>query len=344
MLRTYANRVLDEGADYTGQVGAVAVSLWRGAYVLEDVSILKRGHAVPVPFLECPRIDCSIEWRALLHGVARAQLVLDRPALNFVAGPTPEQTQTGADAPWLSVINDLSPFRIDRAQVKSGTIRFHAFHTSPQVHVHLTEVNALLTNLTNIRDDVKPLVAEIHGTAVAMESGRLEFDMECDPEAHFPTFALATRLLGLDVNRLNSLARAYGDFDFESGRFDLVVEASAHQGRIEGYAKPLFRHVIVVGPRDVRRGDPLQLLWQSLVGIAGAVFKNQDRDQFGTRIDFDGDLNDPHISILEAVGNVLRNAFVRAYLPRFEGKIAPAAAPAAAEHGETHEGPAHEHP
>ena len=34
-----------------------------------------------------------------------------------------------------------------------------------------------------------------------------------------------------------------------------------------------------------------------------------------------GDLTNPQTNILAAIGNVLRNAFIRAYLPRFQGKV-----------------------
>ena len=54
---------------------------------------------------------------------------------------------------------------------------------------------------------------------------------------------MGMRLLGLDVTRLNDLAVSYGKFDFERGWFDLVVEAEAREGQVNGYVKPLFRNL-----------------------------------------------------------------------------------------------------
>ncbi len=321
-VQSFVNRVLDESPDYGGSVGSVHVSLWRGAYSIDDVKVVKRTHSIPVPLFESRRVDCSLDWGSLLHGVARARVRLDHPRLNFVHGPSTEDTQTGADQPWLSIIDDLSPFRLDKADIVDGEIHFHAFHTNPQVHVYLSDIQASISNLTNLQNLTDPLMASLHARGAAMESGRFECDMSLEPRSHQPHFDLAARLLDLDVTKLNSLARAYGDFDFEGGRFDLVVEASAKDGFVEGYTKPLFRNVTVLSIRDVRKDDPLQLLWESLVGAAGAIFKNQARDQFGTRIALYGELDNPRTSILEAVGNVLRNAFVRAYLPRLEGRTA----------------------
>lgn len=322
-LRSYVNRVLDQSHYFDGRVGTVRVHLWRGAYSIDDVKIVSTTNTVPVPFFEGKRVDVSLDWGALWRGRFRGRVALERPRLHFVHGPTDEETQTGADQPWLSMINDLFPFRIDRAEVTDGEIHFHAFHTHPPVHAHLADVQATVENLTNVQDSLDPLIASVHARGVAMGSGRLQFDMTLDPQAHRPSFELATLLVDLDVKRLNALALAYGDFDFEEGRFDLVVELSAKDGFIQGYAKPLFRNLRVVSLRDVRTKDPLHLLWESLVGVVGAVFKNQPRNQFGTSITLEGEIDDPRTSILEIVGNVLRNAFVRAYLPKIEGRVAP---------------------
>ena len=37
----------------------------------------------------------------------------------------------------------------------------------------------------------------------------------------------------------------YGQFNFKRGWFDLVLEADADQGQIQGYIKPLFRNLTV---------------------------------------------------------------------------------------------------
>jgi len=331
-LEDYVERVLDQSPGYDGRIGRIEVHLWRGAYSIHDVTIVKTTHTVPVPFFESPRVDLALDWSALLRGGARGRILMEKPRLNFVHGPSAEDTQTGVDQPWLSMIHDLFPFRIDKAEVTGGEIHFQAFHTRPAVDVYLSEVQGEVRNLTNVEDKLDPLIATVHATGVAMGSGDLELDMSLDPQSHRPRFDLAVRLLHLDVTRLEPLTQAFGDFDFASGRFDLVVEVMAEEGAIRGYAKPLFRNLKVVSVRDFETDDPLQVLWEALVGAVGTVFKNQARDQFGTSITLEGDLNDPRTDILEIVGNVLRNAFVRAYLPRLEYRVSP--------YGDTAEAPA----
>jgi hypothetical protein len=70
---------------------------------------------------------------------------------------------------------------------------------------------------------------------------------------------------------------------------------------------------------DVGDGNPLTVLWQGLTGLVTAVFENKQRDQFGTLIPFQGDLSGATtVDILETIGNMLHNAFIRAYLPNTE--------------------------
>ena len=47
--------------------------------------------------------------------------------------------------------------------------------------------------------------------------------------------------------------------------------------------------------------------------------KNQPRDQVATVIPLKGDASKPGTNVLEVVGHVLHNAFIRAYLPRLQG-------------------------
>ncbi|HTD86605.1 MAG TPA: DUF748 domain-containing protein [Candidatus Binatia bacterium] len=320
-VRDYVNRTLDKNPLYAGKIGPVDIHLLRGAYAIRDVRISKTTGNVPVPFFAARRMDFAIQWDALWHRKLVGRVVMDQPELNFVDAPSESEDQTGAGAPWLKMIEDLFPFRINQALVRNGAIHFRAFQTEKPVDIYMTDVEASIDNLTNIRDETKPLVSTVQATAIAMDHAKFEFKMTLDPFSYRPTFHMAMRLIGLDVTKLNDLARAYGKFDFERGWFDLVVEADAKEALIKGYAKPLFRDLKIFSLReDIKDENILQVFWQALVGGVTSLFKNHARDQFGTLVPFTGDLSQKtSADILATIGNVLRNAFVRAYLPRLEG-------------------------
>jgi hypothetical protein len=319
-LRDYVNRTLDRDVTYEGRVGDVVVHLWRGAYSIRDIKISKRTGQVPVPFFAAKRLDLSVQWNALLHRRVVGQLQMFQPELNFVSNPTEEESQTGAGAPWLQIIRDLFPFKINTALITDGSVHFRTYKSAKPVDIYLSHVNGTIDDLGNIRDQTNPLVTKVQAIGLAMDQAKVELNMVLDPFSYRPTFHLAVRLLGLDVTRLNDLARTYGKFDFERGWFDLVVEADDKEGQLTGYVKPLFRDLKVFSlTSDIGEENVLQSFWQALVGGATEIFRNFSRDQFGTLIPFTADTSGATTTdILATIGNILRNAFVRAYLPRLE--------------------------
>jgi hypothetical protein len=319
-VRDYVNRTLDRNPLYSGRIGQVQIHLLRGAYSINDVQLDKTTGDVPVPFFSAQRVDFAIQWDALLHRKIVGRVVMQQPVINFVDAPSEQDSQSGAGGPWLQMIRDLFPFKINSAQIQDGSVHFRAYKTSQPFDVYLSRVNGSIENLSNVRDETTPLVATVQASAVAMDQAKLDFKMTLDPFSYRPTFHMALRLLGLDVTKINDLALAFGKFDFKRGWFDLVIEADSKEGLLTGYVKPLFRNLKVFSvSQDVKEDNPLQFFWQALVGMTTNLLKNRPRDQFGTLIPFSGDTsNATTTDILATLGNVLRNAFVRAYLPRLQ--------------------------
>jgi len=132
------------------------------------------------------------------------------------------------------------------------------------------------------------------------------------------------RLLGLDITTTNALIETYGGFNVKRGLFDLVLDIQSDEGTLSGYVKPLFRNMVIFDlVRDVKEDNPLQAFWQAIVGGVTGIVTNYNRDQLGTLIPVTGELPGPQIHILTTIGNVLRNAFIRAYLPRLEQQMQP---------------------
>jgi uncharacterized protein DUF748 len=318
VVRRYINQTLNHNLIYAGRIGDVSLHLWRGAYTITDIRIFKRTGDVPEPLFSAREMDLAIQWNALLNHKLVGQVVFEEPQINFVAPSDDSESQTGAGEPWMGTLQSLFPFQINRAEIHHGSLHFRSYVRATPVDVYLANLQASVEDLTNVRSETTPLMATVSATAMAMDQAPFEFHMKLNPFAYRPTFEMTARLLGLDVTKLNDLSHTYGRFEFKRGWFDLVVAAKAEQGQIDGYVKPLFRNLQLFDPsQDLKTDeDPLQFFWQAVLGAVVQVFKNPPRDQFGTSISFTGDLTQPDTDFLSAVGNVLRNAFIRAYLPQ----------------------------
>ena len=51
------------------------------------------------------------------------------------------------------------------------------------------------------------------------------------------------------------------------------------------------------------------------------ILKNPPREEVATKVDVEGRLDQPQTSTLQAIANLLRNAFIKAILPGLEREI-----------------------
>ena len=172
-VRHYVNRTLDRNPLYAGEIGDVEIHLWRGAYSIENVQISKTTGHVPVPFFAAKRVDFAIQWNALFHRRLVGRVLMEEPELNIVDAPSEGETQTGAGAPWLAMIRDLFPFQINSAMIKNGSVHFRSYKAQKPVDVYVSQVEASIDNLGNIRDDTNPLA--LRRIAVTYETSLARF-------------------------------------------------------------------------------------------------------------------------------------------------------------------------
>lgn len=318
LLEHYVNRQLSKIPEYSGRIGAVTVHLWRGAYVIHDIKIEKSDANIPVPFFSTPRMDLSVQWKELFHGAVVGKILLDRPAVNFVGGPTPDQKQTGESQPWGKTLESLFPFRINRFEIRDGQVRFQTFSKNEPVDIYVTNLYAVATNLSNTRDLGRPLPAALQAAGRSLGGGELNIDLKMDPLAPAPTFELTASLTNVDLVALNSFLRSYGKLDVAGGIFSVYSTAASDQGNYKGTVRVLFQHLDVFEWEKERKKNVLELFWEAVVGTLAATVKNHPHDQLAANIPVSGSFTNSHIGVFYAAGSLLHNAFIRALLPRID--------------------------
>jgi hypothetical protein len=299
----------------------VNVNLWRGAYQIQEVKIVKTDADVPAPLFAARKVDLSLEWKELLHGALVGEVTLDEPEVHFVAGPTEEQTQTGKNADWQRTLESLFPLKINRLQINRGSIHFQNMHSTPRVDIFFDEVSATATNLTNTRELAYTMPAGLVAHGTTLGGGGLALQLKMNPLAEAPTFEITAQLTNVNLVALNDFLKAYGKFDVERGTFALYTSFAAADGKYDGYAKVFFDDLDVFAWEKERKRNVLQVFWHAIVGGAAAVFRNHPKDQLATKIPFSGSYEDSDIGIWTAVGTLLRNAFVSALVPKMDQTI-----------------------
>jgi Domain of Unknown Function (DUF748) len=318
IVEKYVNHQLNRNAGYGGAIGDVSVSLWRGAYTIKNVNIFKRNRTVKEPFFESKKLDLSIEWNELLRGTVVGAIEMDEPRLNFVSGPTAAQTQTGKDVPWNQTLSSLFPFKLNRFEIKTGEVHFQNHYSKPPVDIYLNQLTAVATNLTNSRKLSGKLPAGLSAHCTTLGKGDLDLQLHLNSTTPLPTYEMVCELSNVDLVSLNDFLMAYGKFDVSRGKFELYASVASSDGKYEGYIKTFFQNLDVFKWQKEKNKTPLQVVWDGVVESAAVAFKNHPNDTLATKIPISGTYQKSEVGILSAIGNLLKNAFIQALVPKVD--------------------------
>lgn len=319
-LEAYVDRELASMGEYSGAVEDVDVSLIRGAYVLENVTIVKPSAGADQPFVDMPRMDLALQWPALLRARLAGEIVMHSPIINLIQGESDRDTQLGTGVNWPEEVRDLFPFTFNRVDVIDALVTFRAPGIEAEESLTLRNGRLLLRNLTNVQREEQQAFADLELEGAVMGNAPLALTGRFDPNAAVPTFDLNLALEGAQLPDVNPWLSEFLNVDAEAGAFSMYTELAAADGRFEGYIKPVMENPQIFSLQEPSSG-PFQKAWEALVGIAAAIFSNRETDQVATQIPFAGELERPEAGLLAAMVNLLRNAFVASFSRSIEGTV-----------------------
>ena len=219
-----------------------------------------------------------------------------------------QKTKETADRPDLLV-------KAERVRVTKSEVGITNRQATPPFRVFLTDVELEVDNVSNQRAEG---VGEVRLSGLFMGSGRTQATMGFKPTPKGPDFDVLVKLEATDMKTMNPLLRQYGKFDVVEGKFSLYSELHGKAGRVTGYVKPLFRDVKAFDPEQDRDKGFVRRLYERIVSGVSKLLKNPPRDEVATKVDVEGRIDNPNTSTLQAIANLLRNAFIEAILPGLE--------------------------
>lgn len=319
-MENFMNEQLAALEGYDGSVEDVDFALWRGGFGVDNLRLVRTTADLETPFLDCERMDVTIEWRSLMRGRIAAQGKVVRPVLNLVQAKTEEESQMGTETQWPTQLANLYPFEINTFEVLDGTITFRAPGIQTEDALTAEHMNAIVSNLRNVNDADSEAFARFESNAKVLGEADVRINGRLDPLAKQPTFDVDMTLEQVQLADLNPWLREFLKADAQAGTFQLYLELAAADGAFKGYAKPLMQDVDMYGTQE--ENDPLlRKIWEGIVEFAANVVENEEEDQVAARIPFTGTINNPQTSIWQTMASVLRNAFVSAFARSLEGSI-----------------------
>lgn len=305
----YVNKTIDAIPGYSGSISGVDIHLYRGAYTIHNLKLYKNTKGIPVPFLDFKSSDLSLQWGGLLRGEVVGDVTLNSPTINFATSKGGGATQTGVETDWTKPIKELMPLDINYVEIHNGTIAYKDFSTKPEVDLSIYNLDAHITNLRNIEDKNAALPSTVTATGTSVGKGKLRIDGHMNILKKIPDMDIKGKLESINLPAMNSYARAFAGVDFNTGNLNIYSDLKVKDGQVSGFVKPLATNIDLIDQTD----DTISVVWESLVSVIMEIFTNQNKDQFATQVQLEGNLDNPETDFWSTLNGILRNAFVKAY-------------------------------
>lgn len=306
---------------YYGHIKTIDLSLIRGAYKVDSIYLNKVDSVThkQTEFFSASLIDLSIEWKALFHGKINGKLKFDRPILKFIKDKVEPKTLKKDSSSFRSLLKGFMPLDINKFEINEGAVKYSDENSKPKVDIAMTHLHVLARNLKNSYDSSALLPASLNAHAV-IYGGSLTVDVKINPLTENPTFELKAELKETNLVDLNEFFDAYANVKVSKGKFGLYTEVAAKDGAFKGYVKPIINDLKVMGNAN-KHDNILKKIWEGFVGTVADVLTNHKKDQFASKIPFEGNLKSPQTDIWSALGSVLENAFIRALVPAIDNDV-----------------------
>jgi len=262
----------------------------------------------------------TFEYAPSVKSVHLDKVVVEGPEIEYIHTPQTAAAESARAQATASAAKKASnepglELAIDRLDITKGRFAFFNRAASPPYRLNLTDATLTVENLSNQRAQ-GPSTIRLSGKF--MGSGQTQASATMRPARAGADVDLKVSVEDTEMASMNDVVRAYGKFGVSQGQFSLFSELKVTDGNITGYVKPLFRDVEVGGDQP---GEPKtfgQKVRESLIGVLAKILKNHPRGEVATVVTISGRVDQPQTRTWEAIGGLLRNAFLRAILPGFE--------------------------
>jgi len=317
-LKDYVNDVLNNIDGFRGHIEDVDVSLLTGSYQIQGLVLEKTHKEQSYSYITADEINLSIQWHSLFYGRIVSDITLEKFAINLDNYPV-EGDAREVSTDWTVPIRALMPISINYVEAKNCEVVIVNKKDDSDIEFKVYDINGAVRNLRNVKNPDGELPSSIILSAKTLENGDLKLDGRLNILKQIPDFDLDASIERVDLVAMNPFAMKYADIDFTQGNLDLYFEFMAKNGELSGYIKPILSAV------DIFEFDNNKSIgghfWEAIVAMLNEVLENQSKNQFATKLVFNGKLNQPNVEVWTAIKNILSNGFVEAFKKQIDRTI-----------------------
>lgn len=283
----YINHALDDDLGvYQGHVNDLDISLYRGAYQLQDL-IIKKADAAPKlpPLLKVKEIDLSVSWRSLFNGELAVDATLKQPNINLSDSGDEKKKQLGVEEEndnWLSAYETIIPIDIQDFTITDGKIQFVNNDLKTPIPVLLSKIEL---NIKNIKVEAKDNLSPITLKALAQEHADLNLDAIYNFISKEAQWDMNFKLEKFELKTINKNLRVYVPLDVTTAKVSFYGEATANQGNIDGYTKVFINDADIIST-DQEFLNLKHFFYEIIIAFANWYLENDDTKNVAVKIPF----------------------------------------------------------
>ena len=191
--------------------------------------------------------------------------------------------------------------------------------TNPNYKLFINDTELTIKNLSNHQTQ-GPAELTLRGKFMGTGDTNIAGDFLASGQG--PAVNMKVALLNTDLTAMNDLLSAFGRFDVAAGQLTVYSQVAIKNGNIDGYIKPIFANLKVYDYQKDKGTPILHQAKELAIGGASHLFKNHSTEKVATDVDLKGKLTSPDVDTWQALGQVVRNAFIEAIIPGFDRAVA----------------------
>lgn len=268
---------------YSAHIQSLHLNFFRMAYKFKGLeATLKADHR---RFLKIDEVDVSIAWRELLHGRILTDVVTNGADAIlshklFADSKAPEATPK-EDAGHLA--DKLFPLRISRVELHHSAFEFADLINQPESE--RWKVSAIEGRVINLNPSPEVPLTFFTLQGSMLNSPLFKLAGKAKRQAKPVQWKADLEMRGFDLKAANPIFLKVLPVSFTAGKMDLFAEALSKGGEIDGYAKPFFKNLHMVGNKSDFKGIK-HFGVEILISIADFILRNPDDKTLAMRVPF----------------------------------------------------------
>jgi hypothetical protein len=206
----------------------------------------------------------------------------------------------------------------DQISLKECTLGMVNKTATKPYRVFLSDVDFHLKNFSN---HFSHGPAKSYLKAKFMGNGNMTASGNFRPEITGPDLDLYVKIDNTALTSMNTLLRAYGNFDVSAGDFSLVSELHLKNNNISGYIKPFFKNIKVYDKHKDKNQGIIHEAYEMMIGGVAKLLKNRPSQKVATKVNITGPVGKPETSTWQIIVELIKNAFFKTIYPNFEQEV-----------------------